>query len=195
MQCPTCGRPFGKRARCYYCTSQIEHLTCTVPGCELPHEANGFCNLHYLRWKKYGDPLTLHPEAKHWYQRKDGYIVETVYGRVVLQHRLVMERHLGRPLAKNEEIHHKNEIKTDNRIENLEIVTAPIHQRQYHSERPILQPKPKTTIHCAECGKPRELAPWQVKRGEKYCSRECQHKAWGRLNIVTRRWYKDKATA
>ena len=30
---------------------------CSVPGCERPHEARGWCTLHYQRWKKHGDPF------------------------------------------------------------------------------------------------------------------------------------------
>jgi hypothetical protein len=31
--------------------------TCKIEGCERPHQARGWCELHYRRWRKRGDPL------------------------------------------------------------------------------------------------------------------------------------------
>jgi hypothetical protein len=50
----------------------------------------------------------------HPYRDQKGYVA---------QHRLVMEQHIGRYLEPFEKVHHRNGVKTDNRIDNLEIVT------------------------------------------------------------------------
>lgn len=83
------------------------------------------------------------PQNREYKQRrdKDGYL--RMYaakhpfadGRKEIHvHVMVMEMHIGRRICESECVHHKNEIKTDNRIENLELMSHAAHSAIHAKE-------------------------------------------------------------
>ena len=73
------------------------------------------------------------------------------YATYKYEHRIVMENHLGRELKPNELVHHLNEQKDDNRLENLELTNRSAHALHHACEKGY---KPAKQNRCIDCGKP-----------------------------------------
>jgi hypothetical protein len=58
-----------------------------------------------------------------------GYVQIRVNRKSILEHRYIMEKHLGRKLTKQEHVHHKNGNKIDNRLANLEVINPSKHAK------------------------------------------------------------------
>lgn len=91
---------------------------------------------------------------------KDGYVRVRGSGRFQLQHRLVVEVALGRPLKRGEVVHHINGVRTDNRRENLLICTDAYH-RLIHAREDALDatgnPDSRKCIYCAMYDAPNSM--------------------------------------
>lgn len=84
--------------------------------------------MHYERIRRGGSLGPVHElrapngkAKKRVVDRTNGYVSLWIDGRKVLEHRVIMEAHLGRPLAPGENVHHINGDRMDNRLENLEL--------------------------------------------------------------------------
>ena len=58
-----------------------------------------------------------------------GYVFILVGDNYIMEHRLVVEQHLGRRLNFKEKVHHINGNPSDNRLENLQIVSQSEHAK------------------------------------------------------------------
>ena len=104
---------------------------CTIEGCGRPKKAKGLCSMHAQRLHRHKDPHKVIKREKLpriLVNKKDRYFAVDAKGHPnankagkILEHRLVMSEHIGRPLLPEETVHHKNGNRQDNRIENLEL--------------------------------------------------------------------------
>ncbi len=77
----------------------------------------------------------------------------------ILEHRLVMAKSLGRNLHRWEIVHHKNGIRDDNRLENLQLVSEGQHNQLTIMQRRITKLEENLTSQANLI----RLLQWQIK--------------------------------
>ena len=104
---------------------------CSADACEKAAHSRGYCSKHYWRLRKYGTPElptnNVKAEPTSWVSRygyRILYLPEHPMANssgAIPEHRLVMSEAIGRDLRPEENVHHINGDRLDNRLENLEL--------------------------------------------------------------------------
>lgn len=83
-------------------------MTCSVPTCERAVKSRGFCGMHLQRFYKYGD---TERRMKNWHsgscRHGQGYVrVHVGNNKYRMEHVVIAEKALGKPLPKGAVVHH-----------------------------------------------------------------------------------------
>lgn len=137
---------------CEYCGEEFAHYPSPYQkhcsracgaACRREHET------HHRAWPRRGEQTPRWKGGRR--TTRDGYIeiwrpdhpsLAGTSRKYVREHRLVMEKKLGRPLRPTETVHHKNGVRDDNRRRNLEL---------WESAQPSGQRSTEHEPHCATC--------------------------------------------
>jgi len=127
---------------CKYCGKSIDKYPCQIK------KYNFCCREHFRLYLKVGQNNTNWKGGRRidnfgyiklWINADNPFFsMASKYHNEILEHRLVMAKHLGRCLESWEQVHHKNGIKTDNRIENLELIDN-IQHSHFHRQVTLLK--------------------------------------------------------
>lgn len=109
----------------------------------------------------------------------------------LLEHRLIMSEHLGRLLEAHEVVHHKDGNRSNNAIENLELLQSHKEHAAVHAkESELYQLHKKGLLRCSSCRTIKPFAAFDegktMRYGHKNQCKECRAEAYRKANPDTR---------
>lgn len=174
--CPYCGESFYRKPsyKAIFCGSKCYRASAREKG--LPQRVARSiqtcqeCQASFA-WLP-GQGLGKFCSKRCWYQSKrkpsmaNGYRWVWDGERRVLEHRLIVERSLGRQLKSDEHVHHINGNRADNQLKKLRLMTRSEHMSLHKS-------KPWAPLACENCGITFLVNPFR-KHTARFCSIPCR---------------------
>jgi hypothetical protein len=152
--CPSCGRAFGVKRRCYFCKpgrkrSRVARVcgTCgkhfevwASTAADTTRNSGTYCSIECKAEAQKGRAQTWHdPTAK--VMHSSGYVLvwmpshpRSSRGRV-LEHIVVMEEKIGRMLKTGERVHHIDHDRKNNHPDNLYLFSSNSEHSRHHAEQ------------------------------------------------------------
>jgi endogenous inhibitor of DNA gyrase (YacG/DUF329 family) len=154
-QCSVCGTDFYARpsSDAKYCSNKCVNIRNTTVGTEERMcQGCGKAFAFRLTMAKYNAGVFCSKQCGYDYRKAqsagrtkitgDGYVVVRIPDHPsaqangwIMEHRMLMEEQLGRQLLPHESVHHKNTVRDDNRLENLELWCGPTRGAQPYGGR------------------------------------------------------------
>jgi len=119
------GKP--QSARCHPCGAAHRAKTQSAPR-----------GKDHWHWKG-GRQATTNGYVEVWLDPSSPYVPMAGKDGYVYEHRLVMAHHLGRSLDQDEEVHHRNKDRHDNRLQNLELLSKREHAFRHQDVNYLMQ--------------------------------------------------------
>lgn len=161
---------------------------CSIPGCGKTERSFGWCDMHYMRWHRNGDPLkTKRSPPGNGFTDKDGY--KRAFRTGKLEHHVIVERVLGREIRYPEEIHHVDGNRDNNAPTNLVICPNRAYHRLLHVRQKALEECGNADfLKCPYCKKYDHPSNMLMKKTKNCVAhhKEC-HYAYNREYCRTRR--------
>jgi endogenous inhibitor of DNA gyrase (YacG/DUF329 family) len=154
VPCAYCSKLFyrapGRSGNRKFCSAECGHKAWKVQKIEKPcetcgaamtvypsqHSARKFCSKACQYVGRIQRPVGRMHNGKPVREMNDGYLKiwepEHPFNNKgwVLEHRWLMEQQLGRYLTRDEEVDHINDVRNDNRLENLQVLSKSDHRRK-----------------------------------------------------------------
>ena len=160
-------------------------MKCSIEGCAKNAHSRGWCHAHYKKWHEHGSPT--HGRS---YERApgqgtvnwSGYIAVVRDGKKCMQHRVVAEAAIGRPLPKKSIVHHVDGNRRNNDPTNLAVCPDQAYHKLIHLRQDALSacgnPDHRRCSFCRQYdSQDRMLKVGDNRSGHKHYHRACKANA------------------